>query len=203
MDYDLKRKPVQESIITICPEIAGTKYEIANFSTAPFETIAEFLTYRRVKQNVPCLRTKTDWDIFFDKLSYHGSRARPRDTEVSKIKSVIMAHRRKLISIPFLDSPDLSVKEKCAWINILNPTSTKYTYYDWQDARRPERFPSMIPLERLTVWIEKFPAFSADLMEVLNDKSASCDLTALLDGFKRIGKAIINLFQKVVLRKHK
>ena len=198
MDYDLKRKPAQESIVTVHPQVAGMTYEIANFTTVPFETIAEFLKYRNVTKNVSCLRTKSDWDIFFGKLSYHGSGARPRDTELSKIKSVIIAHRHKLISIPFLDSPALSVKEKCAWINKLNPTSKKYTADDWKNARRSERFATMIPLEELTVWIEKFQAISATVMEILKDHSAWCDPVAIWDGCKCLGKAFMNLLKKLV-----
>jgi hypothetical protein len=116
---------------------------------------------------------------------------------------VIKAYRHKLISIPFLDSPSLSRKEKCAWINKLNPTTTEYTENDWKDARRPERLATMIPLEQLTVWIEKFQAASASMIEKLKDKSALCNPNAILDGFKRIGKAIANLLKNVGLGKHK
>ena len=72
MDFDLKRKPVQNSIVTVHPEINGVQYEIANFTTVPFENKNEYLKYRDVKALVSCLRTVVEWENFFKKLSYHG-----------------------------------------------------------------------------------------------------------------------------------
>ncbi|MBR5185670.1 MAG: hypothetical protein IKW19_05165, partial [Akkermansia sp.] len=149
MDFDMKRKPVQGSIVTVYPVINGKQYEITNFTTEPFESPAEFQTYRAVKEKIPCLRTAKDWEAFFKKLSYHGTSAKPRDLEFSKLMSVIMGYRNKMIAIPYLDNPGLTVEEKCAWINRFNSSEKTFTASDWKNARRPDRVSSMLPQELL------------------------------------------------------
>ncbi len=155
MDYDMKRKPVPTSITTVYPVIDGKQYEIANFTTEPFETPEEFLKFREVKEKVPCLRTAEEWATFFNKLLYHGTSSRPRDFELSKLKSVIMGYRNNLISIPYLDGPDLSVAEKVAWINGFNEGTKPYTVADWKNARKSDRISSMLPMEMLTSLVER------------------------------------------------
>lgn len=160
MDFDMKRKPVQSSIVTVYPVINGKQYEVANFTTEPFESPAEFQTYRAVKEKVCCLRTAEEWEVFFKKLSYHGTSAKPRDFEFSKLMSVIMGYRNKMFSIPYLDNPNLTVEEKCAWINRFNSSEKAFTASDWKNARRPDRVSSMLPQELLGSLIEKMQAAS-------------------------------------------
>lgn len=163
MDFDMKRRPVQSSIVTVYPVINGQQYEVANFTTEPFENPAEFQTYRAVKEKVSCLRTAEEWEVFFKKLSYHGTSAKPRDFEFSKLMSVIMGYRNKMISIPYLDNPGLTVEEKCAWINRFNSSEKAFTASDWKNARRPDRVSSMLPQELLGSLIEKMQAASNTL----------------------------------------
>lgn len=172
----MKRKPIQHSLSTVYPEINGEQYEIANFTTEPFESIEEFLKYRRVKEKVVCLRTVNDWNIFFNKLSYHGTSAKPRDFEFSKLMSVIKLARTGLLSISYLDDPKLTVDDKLKLINYINSSGKPFKKDDWKRARRPERQSSILPIEELTDLIEKMKSISHLVSEILHDKSACCNL---------------------------
>lgn len=67
MDFDMKRKPDRDSFFTSTVTIEGEIYEIANFTTIPFRTVAEFKEYRQRKATVSCLRTIDDWNMFWFK----------------------------------------------------------------------------------------------------------------------------------------
>lgn len=49
MDFDMKRKPVRDSFCTKLVTVNNTVYEIANFTTIPFDDVSEFRLYRRKK----------------------------------------------------------------------------------------------------------------------------------------------------------
>lgn len=61
MDFDMKRKPVKESLRAEYLEIDGEKYEVAHIETVPFENNAEYLLYKAVADKQQCLRTVADW----------------------------------------------------------------------------------------------------------------------------------------------
>lgn len=68
MDYDMKRKPLRESI-TIVKRIVGKyTFNVVNFETVPFEDTDEYLLYKSVKDDMPVLNTIDDWNLFFAKI---------------------------------------------------------------------------------------------------------------------------------------
>ena len=84
MDFDMKRKPVHESMVTVKPIINGKQYEIANFNTVPYTNIGEYKKYNGLKDWViterkkhpgKALRTLYDWDTnFFVPLKTYSNR---------------------------------------------------------------------------------------------------------------------------------
>ena len=198
MDFDLKRKPLENSFVTVYPEINGVMYEIANFTTVAFENRSEYLKYRDVKALLSCLRTAEEWGNFFKKLSYHGSVSRPRNFEFSKILSTIIGYRNGLIKIDCLDMPDLTVADKCAIINYCNNSGKMFTPSDWKNARRPERLHSMLPAELLQPFIEILRNIPHDAIELLKSKRAEGRIPnwisnlpdRILSFFKRIWKRV-------------
>ncbi len=148
LDFDMKRKPVESSVNTCFPVIAGQQYEIACVSTIPYKTVAEYSCYREVKDGFNCIRTASDWNRFFDKIAIKMSgkeNLKPRDMEFAKLFSVIMGYRSGKLSIPALDDI-LSVEDKCVWINRFNKSGKAFKPSDWKNARRPERQSNMLPL---------------------------------------------------------
>lgn len=156
MDFDLKRKPIRDTLITENPTIDGVTYEIGTFNTEPYETIAEYEYYKSVSRTMPVLRTLKDWVMYFDKIDskQDGKRRIVRDLDWSIIFSCIMAHRLKVplsmnnnqpLSIPHLDDASLSVEEKCDWINQFNSSKKKFGLNDWKNARKQERLSQMLP----------------------------------------------------------
>ena len=157
MDFDCKRKPVRESIHDTHPAIDGVEYTIANFTTRPYETVAEYRLYRekrdlctlaknKGKQTVvSCLRTASDWNTFFLKLDTNACGAIVTDLEWSKVTSVVMGFRAGRWNIPGLNSG--TVQQKCDFINRHNKSGKPYTATDWKNARRPERQKNMLPDE--------------------------------------------------------
>ncbi len=86
MDFDMKRKPVYESFVTVKPVIAGKQYEIANFNTVPYTNIGEYKKYKslkdweiteRKKHPSKALRTLYDWETnFFVPLATYSYRTK-------------------------------------------------------------------------------------------------------------------------------
>lgn len=147
-DFDLKRKPDRNTFSTDHPFIIeGETYEIAHFSTVPYENIDEFLLYRRKKSAVDaqnkCLRTEADWERFFLKIDTDDCGAKVRDLDWSILYSCIMGYRAGMWDIPALN--DLSLKDKLIWINDHNNSGKEFKESDWKNARKPERQAKMLP----------------------------------------------------------
>ena len=169
MDYDLKRKPDRNSFYTVFPVIDGEAYEIANFSTVPFENVAEYRNYRTCKKNTTVLRTMNDWTLFWMKLDSRSSGAKIRDLEWSKLMSCIMGYRAGMWDIPGLTAiqnrwmeyvetmksqkkpqAEISrglhmIEDICDWINLHNRSRKTFKESDWKNARRPDRQANMLP----------------------------------------------------------
>lgn len=143
MDFDLKRKPDRSSFYTDYPVINGVRYEIAHFDTTPYNTVEEFMLYRKKKELCDCLRTKGEWDLFFVKVDTNACGMNVKDLNWSILMSVIMGYRSQLWDIPALNG--LSVSDKCAWINSHNDSKRLFKESDWKNSRRPERQVNILP----------------------------------------------------------
>ena len=139
----MKRKPVRDSFTTDELTINGTKYEIAHFDSEPYINIEEFRLYRNKKKLTTVLRTISDWNTFWQKIDFNASGCKIRDLEWSILFSCIMGYRAGFWIIPELEN--LSVEEKCKWINSHNSSSKKFKESDWKNARRPDRQVNMLP----------------------------------------------------------
>ena len=162
MDFDMSRKPDRKSFSTVLPVLDGAEYEIANFSTVPFDSVAEYRKYRHKKKLCSVLRTMDDWAIFWRKLDMNSCGNHITDMAWSILVSCIMGYRSGKFSIPALDALN-TVEEKCEWINRHNTSNKRFTATNWKNARRPERQSNMLPDELL---MEK-------LMELQSDCVAS------------------------------
>ena len=149
MDYDMKRKPVKNSFEAKKLIIDGESYEIATFTTVPFENVEEFRKYRQVKENTKCLRTMDDWEMFWFKLEVKdsGSTVKVRDKDWSILFSCVIGHRAGLWTIPMLDA--LKGESRWAWLNSHNTSSKKFTSTDWKNAGRSSRQSNMLQREML------------------------------------------------------
>ena len=154
MDFDMKRKPIVDTMTSVYPVLEGNAYEIANFETEPYETVAEFLSYKKTAISCAasgCLRTVNDWNKFFvllenrsiDKKS--GQRKRNiSDMEWSRIITLVMGYRFGFWDIPSLSAKNLSLNEKINFINSLNKSGKRFGKNDWKNCRRPERKSQML-----------------------------------------------------------
>lgn len=143
MDFDLKRKPDRKSFYTDYPIVNGVTYEIAHFDTVPYDTVEEFRLYRAKKKLCDCLRTQADWDMFFLKVDTNACGMNVKDLDWAIIMSIVMGYRAGKWDIPALNN--LTVSEKCEWINQFNSSKRKFKETDWKNARRPERQVNMLP----------------------------------------------------------
>lgn len=116
MDFDLKRKPLQETMvdhfkyfpsfddvvlndygevedfITVGYDDVGW---VASFDTVSYDTPEEFVYYKNIGRACGVLRTVEDWNLFFDKINAKkdGIRRNIKDLEWSKLVSCVMAYR--------------------------------------------------------------------------------------------------------------
>lgn len=166
MDFDLKRKPVRESVADDIVKLDGdygeavfglgtgsVSYGIAHFDTVPFDSVAEYELYRGCAKAIRtaggALRTASDWAAFFARVlgSTSGVIRHLKDFEWAAVRTVVMGHRLGLWTVPELARTDMSVREKCAWINRFNRSSRLFKPSDWNNARRGERASQMLPRE--------------------------------------------------------
>ena len=143
MDFDLKRKPDRSTFKTDYPIVDGVVYEIAHFDTIPYDTVEEFRLYRKKKKLCDCLRTQSEWDVFFLKVDTNACGMNVKDLDWSILMSIIMGYRAGKWDIQALNN--LTVSEKCDWINKFNSSNKKFKETDWKNARRPERQVNMLP----------------------------------------------------------
>ena len=152
MDFDLKRKPDRSTFHTDYPIVDGITYEIAHFDTIPYNTVEEFRLYRKKKKLCDCLRTQSEWDVFFLKVDTNACGMNVKDLDWSILMSIIMGYRAGKWDIPALNG--LTVFEKCEWINKHNTSKKQFKQSDWKNSRRPERQVNMLPdsylLDKLT-----------------------------------------------------
>ncbi len=154
MDFDLKRKPVVDSFVGLNPVLNGNAYEIANFDTEPYETVEEFLIYKKTAVACAasgCLRTLNDWNKFFVLLENRsvkrksGQRKRKiLDIEWSRIITLVMGYRLGFWDIPYLSEKNRCLNEKINFINDLNKSGKKFGKNDWKNCRRQERKSQML-----------------------------------------------------------
>lgn len=160
LDFDMKRKPVETSFRSVWVDVDGDYassdtpvegwQEIACFDTVPFDTIAEYLQYRSIKESSPVLRTADDWKRFFVKVHCpEGSKVRVADPSWSTLMSCIIGYRLGKFPIEGLDQCQ-TLDEKLDYINSHNSTGKVFTQSHWKNARRPERASQMLPVELLT-----------------------------------------------------
>ena len=158
-DFDMKRKPVETSFRAVWVDVDGDYsssgtpvegwQEIACFETAPFDSIAEYLLYRSIKESSPVLRTADDWKRFFVKVHCpEGSKVRVADPGWSALMSCIIGYRLGKFPIKGLDQCK-TLDEKLDYINSHNSTGKVFTQSHWKNARRPERASQMLPVELL------------------------------------------------------
>lgn len=162
MDFDMKRKPDRKSFFTQSVTIGKESYEIVNFTTVPFQSIAEFREYRQRKATVSCLRTMEDWNIYWFKTDAKSCSIKVRDMDWSILNSCIMGHRAGFWNIPKLDI--LRGADRDAWINLHNSSRKIWKANDWKNAGRNSRQANMLPREMLT---EKLTELINDTLPVI------------------------------------
>lgn len=156
MDFDMKRKPVKESIYTERPTIDDQTYEIACFETEPFETVEEYKLYKAKAQNSQVLKTESDWRAFFERVNRtQTGQKRVAITDYNKrvLQSCVMAVVQGVeitalggrAEIDILLHKSVSVAQKLNWINMFNKGKTRFTKNDWRNARRKDRLQQMLP----------------------------------------------------------
>ena len=148
MDFDLKRKPVEDTVSTVHPMLFGEVYEVANVETVPYETPEEFEWWYERGRSCRCLRTEDEWRTLFGKVRLDPSASvqrHVRDWEWSRIFTCVMGHRLGQWRIPTLDDTALSVADKCDWVNGFNKSKKRFGPSDWKNARRQNRQSQMLP----------------------------------------------------------
>lgn len=142
-DFDMKRKPVKESMHSVFVKVDDSEYEIVNFDTEPFKDVIEFRKYRETKNKTMCLRTKNDFENFYLKLDNNIVKTKSKDINREKIMTCVRMHRAGMCKIPALDI--LKADMRLKWINKFNDSKKPFTKNDWKNAGRSDRFINILP----------------------------------------------------------
>lgn len=113
----------------------------------------EYLFYKNIAERQACLRTVDDMKRFFAdiKCELEGISSGSRDGDsymFKKLMSCIMAYRVKEIEIPYLDTPNLTVNDKIAWIQSNNPSQNHtFNKKSWDKTSEKKRQEKRLPYE--------------------------------------------------------
>lgn len=158
MDFDMKRKPVKESLYTANPKIDGQTFEIACFTTVPFNDVEEYKLYKSKAKNSLVLRTVSNWNSFFERVSrtLNGEK-RVAITDYNKrlLQSCVMAVTQGVevkalggkADIPMILDKNISISKKLNWINKFNQGETIFSNNDWRNCKRKDRLYQLLPEE--------------------------------------------------------
>lgn len=166
MDFDMKRKPLRESLAAEWIEIDGEKYEVAHIETVPFENNAEYLLYKAVAEKQQCLRTVADWLRFFNDIecASAGVASGPRENENYRwkcFKDCIAGYRAGMWDIPYLNTPGLSVKQKVEWLQSTNDCpSHLFNRKTWDKLSEKSYIKKILPLDILKNTLERIVSLS-------------------------------------------
>lgn len=142
MDFDMKRKPVKDSLRAEQITVDGETFEIAHIETVPYLDSDELKLYRSVKDSMPCLRTVADWKRFFEavELKEKGCTRLPNSDNYNWhiLCACIIGYKAGLWDIPYLNTAGLTVADKCKWIDSFN-TDKEHTYTKKQWERASEK----------------------------------------------------------------
>ena len=148
MDFDCKRQPVMDSmrserVVRSC----GCEFEVASFTTRPWDTVDECLRGRRVAKNCAdsgCLRTVEQWRGWSIRYE-HGEGKRIGDPHRAILLSILIGHRQGLVGfdVPNLARTRYTVRELLEWLSGWGLGTVKAS--DWKNARRPERASQVLP----------------------------------------------------------
>lgn len=155
INFDLKRKPLKESLVPAYAEYDGTEYEVAQLQTEPYTDVDEFNMYRMIGESFPCLRTMNEWNAFFKKVEKHKKGLLGYD-DFEMLKQIIHFHKTRKRIIPALSTPGMSVAEKIDWINNHNQSGQIYTANHWKHASDPIPEKKQIPIEVLEQKIKEW-----------------------------------------------
>lgn len=178
LDFDLKRKPVRETIHDVSGEIDGITFTHAVFDTEPFDSIEEYRQYRAVNESFDCLKTKREWDAFYLKIKdREAGYKRHTPNEWTRLFSVIQGLRFKLWSLPEVDAcknedGKYDVKKVIDVINTHNHSSRKFNENAWKNSRKPERASQMLPEEMIKDLLEEFNYIPTPQMSEIVTKNA-------------------------------
>lgn len=166
MDFDMKRKPLRESLAAEWIEIDGEKYEVAHIETVPFENNAEYLLYKAVAEKQKCLRTIADWTRFFNDLdcASSGVSSGPREDENYRwkcFKDCIAGYRAGIWDIPYLDTPGLSVNQKVEWLQSINDCPSHiFNRKTWDKLSEKSYIKKILPIDILKDTLERIVSLS-------------------------------------------
>lgn len=166
MDFDMKRKPLRESLAAEWIEIDGEKYEVAHIETVPFENNAEYLLYKAVAEKQKCLRNVADWTRFFNDLdcASSGVSSGPREDENYRwkcFKDCIAGYRAGIWDIPYLDTPGLSVNQKVEWLQSINDCPSHiFNRKTWDKLSEKSYIKKILPIDILKDTLERIVSLS-------------------------------------------
>lgn len=189
MDFDMKRKPVKESLRAEYLEIDGESYEIAHIDTVPFKNNAEYLLYKAVADKQKCLRTVADWTRFFNDIecSASGAASGPREDENYRwkcFKDCVAGHRAGIWNIHYLDTPGLTVAQKVEWLQSINDCPSHiFNRKTWDKLSEKSYIKKLLPYDILEETLARIvslsPVAESETFEpdLTNRKVATCNTT--------------------------
>ena len=110
-----------------------------------------------------CLRTQTDWDLFWKKLDLDVvPKKKVRNLAFAIVFSCVCGWRQKVYDIPFLDSEKYTVQQKIDVLNQFCEEKRTFKISDWKNSMSKKRQANMLPYEEIAEVLEKLQAIPAD-----------------------------------------
>lgn len=162
-NFDLKRKPMFETMHDVSGTYDGIDYTYAVFETEPYKDIEEYKLYKEVGKSFERLMTVKDWEMFQARirLKQVGTNLNITDLKWTKLLSVIRLYNQGKVSIPILDKCG-TLEEKIITINTFNHSDKKFTKTTWKSCRRKDRMNQVLGIEDLKDLLNEMDAVLID-----------------------------------------
>lgn len=165
-NFDLKRKPLFDTMYEVEGTYDGITYKYAVFDTEPYENVEEYKLYKEIGKTFDCLRTVEDWNKFQMRLRLKqaGTTLNITDLEWTKLLSVVRLYNQGKVSIPALDKCN-TIKEKVSVVNIFNHSDRTFTETTWKSCCRSDRMSQVLEIEDVKDLLKEMKAVLIDTGE--------------------------------------
>lgn len=138
-NFDLKRKPVLDTMREVAFDIDGEGFSTPTYDTEPYASIEEFIRYKAWASHYQLTRRETYVEL--DERARSGTPKERTTTQRDLVRYAVTAYRGRIVDIPELAR--LRGQARLDFITSHIEEGRPFSSNDWKHCGRPERVSSL------------------------------------------------------------